>query len=141
MNGHDAPDGKWPWLAHIVMESRFDPGMITVCTGSIVSSRYILTAAHCLLHADRVMVTVGSADIDDWARSVRIFAKAAYIHPNFLGVRGTARDDIALIELSRNLTFSPHIQPICLPSKFNEATPPKQQAVITGWGRSKSMFA
>ncbi|KAI1701126.1 trypsin domain-containing protein [Ditylenchus destructor] len=44
-------------------------------------------------------------------------------------------NDIAVVKLATPLKFSKNVQPICLPSLFEEdATSKKENAVIAGWG-------
>jgi len=40
LNGLDSVDGDWPWVVYL------HPG----CTGSIISDRHVLSAAHCAFH-------------------------------------------------------------------------------------------
>lgn len=42
--GQEVEISDWPWVVAIHVEGR------KICTGSIISNRYILTAAHCYIH-------------------------------------------------------------------------------------------
>lgn len=54
--------------------------------------------------------------------------KSTIIHPNFDSLR--TNEDIALIQLQKNIKFNEHIYPICLPTKQDDY----QKAVVTGFG-------
>ncbi|MAX55043.1 MAG: peptidase [Alcanivoracaceae bacterium] len=45
VGGSDAPEGYWPWMAKIYIQ---DDGKTFLCGGSLISSRWVLTAAHCM---------------------------------------------------------------------------------------------
>lgn len=47
----------------------------------------------------------------------------------------TYQNDIALLELSEEVTYRQHIIPICLPSKSENFT--GEKATVTGWGRTQ----
>lgn len=47
VNGNEADLGEYPWLALLLYE--YTNGSTSLsCAGSLISSRYVLTAAHCL---------------------------------------------------------------------------------------------
>ncbi|XP_067829953.1 complement factor B-like [Heptranchias perlo] len=106
---------RHPW--HVVIRV---PG-IGSCSGSIVSQRYVLTAAHCLkeVHSrsdiQNIMVEVG-----DKHTAYRV--KDIYQNPKYNLVGKQAANisqfydyDAALIELKKELHFSATVRPICLP--------------------------
>jgi secreted trypsin-like serine protease len=54
VGGSDTKSGQFPWLAYINIEGS---GGISVCGGSLISHRHILTAAHCITEgkSDKMM--------------------------------------------------------------------------------------
>lgn len=67
-----------------------------LCTGSVISSRWILSAAHC--HHQ-----IGSKVYLSRNRESQAYITRVYRHPNFKATRYAAYDDIALLEIDRPL--------------------------------------
>lgn len=120
----------WSWIVSIRVWNNH------ICGGSLISSNFVLTAAHCLVSVTTkagLSVTFGSKylSIVHQRRSIadvylhRFYDPDRYIH------------DIALLRLSTpvNLNERNSLQFICLPSINNESFPPNDQSVVAiGWG-------
>ncbi len=59
VGGQPAADGNYPWQVRLYSS---DSNQIGFCGGSIINDRWILTAAHCLLDTNAVVVGFGSTD-------------------------------------------------------------------------------
>jgi secreted trypsin-like serine protease len=59
VGGQPAPEGKYPWQVRLY-ESMDD--RIGFCGGSIIAPQWILTAAHCLVDTDKIVVGFGNVD-------------------------------------------------------------------------------
>uniref|UniRef100_A0A672IJF9 pancreatic elastase II n=1 Tax=Salarias fasciatus TaxID=181472 RepID=A0A672IJF9_SALFA len=129
--GEDATPHSWPW--QVSLQSDSSGRWSHVCGGSLISSEWILTAAHCINDRYNYRVELGkhsleaSEDGSIAQRPANIFSHEDY---NTL----LSRNDIALIKLSSPVTFSDTIQPACLPDQ-GLVLPHDTPCFVTGWGR------
>ncbi|XP_011873132.1 PREDICTED: venom protease-like [Vollenhovia emeryi] len=147
---------QYPWMALISYTgdiSKTDPDFR--CGGTLISSRYILTAAHCVTELPDglqvIGVRVGEHDLTterDCERDKNgreVFCSnyqdfgidSIQSHPDYTTSR--MQNDIALIRLNVSVNFSPrNIKPICLPIGNSRPINRDNGAVVTGWGATES---
>ncbi|KAM8926902.1 putative serine protease 46 [Lycaon pictus] len=117
--------GKWPWQVSILLLG------VYICSGSIIHHQWILTAAHCLQRSkDPKMysVRVGVQRLPE--NSTQLLLTRIVIHEDF---HNLISQDIALLKLRAPISWSPLIQPVCLPSSRFEPSIGTLCWVI-GWG-------
>jgi len=148
VNGHEV-DPKHRLAYQALVFATFAPGKTCgrtsckkKCGGTIVNKRYIITAAHCL-HIDRefhtkVDVMIGELNYCDGANEGGswIPVKRDNIHPNYVPSTQAgqgANNDIAILELSEDITFTASIKPACLPTSATKDYS-NLEATISGWG-------
>lgn len=108
VGGEIAQSNTWTWAVSLSL------GGSSLCGGAVLSSTWIITAAHCVknLPASQVRVYAGSiVRFDGQSRT----AASITVHPNYNSV--TNVNDIALIRLRTPLsTGNSSVRPICIPS-------------------------
>jgi len=107
-----------------------------LCGGTIVNKKYIITAAHCTEYQGatitNVKVAIGEQNICDGLTNEGgsfISAKRVINHPNY----GNHDNDIAVLELSKEITFTDRIKPACLPTSETKDYS-GWASTISGWG-------
>ncbi|XP_012260641.2 transmembrane protease serine 9-like isoform X1 [Athalia rosae] len=137
VGGENAAPKEFPWLVSITRKGGH------FCGGTIVNSRFILTAGHCLcsgsseIPARQLRVTLGEYNLRGPevppAREESI--RRVFIHPGHKC--GGYIDDIALLELDRPISWSESVRPACLPSSNGAAGYSDfegENAIAAGWG-------
>lgn len=116
-NGFPTKDGDWPWhsaIFHLTgAQSEYK------CGGTLINSRTILTAAHCLyesgrqINAERVIVQLGKYNRELSSPNTQEFRAYRYIIHNSYNRRDFL-NDLALIRLATEAIFTNYVQPACL---------------------------
>ncbi|XP_076348415.1 venom protease-like [Tachypleus tridentatus] len=129
VRGTDAYDGEFPWVVSI----RFNREHF--CGGTILDKRWVLTAAHCVqLYSPRhFVVRVGEFDLsqeeDHKTEDIRV--QQIIVHPDFSLPR-RYYNDIAILKLAKDITFTDYIRPVCLPDTSSSFI--GQDGTVIGWG-------
>ncbi|XP_018496239.1 vitamin K-dependent protein C [Galendromus occidentalis] len=137
INGTEAERQIFKYNAALVDMSR--SGNKVFCGSSILSSRFVLTAAHCIepyaksIH--KLRVSIGEYDLavrsDKWRKIMKI--ADCQMHKEYTG-KSPFRNDIALIKTSDEIVFNEFIGPICLPPVAQRPDFFEEQAIVSGWG-------
>ncbi|XP_004682912.1 PREDICTED: prothrombin [Condylura cristata] len=147
VHGLDAEIGVAPWQ---VMLFRKSPQEL-LCGASLISDRWILTAAHCLLYppwdknftADDLLVRTGKHSRTRYERGIEKISmlERIIIHPRY-NWRENLDRDIALLKLKKPITFSDYIHPVCLPDKetASRLLQAGYKGRVTGWGNLKEIW-
>ena len=107
VGGETAETNTWSWAVSISI------GGSSLCGGAVLSSSWIITAAHCVPSVSPSQVIVYAGSNTRFSGQSRV-ASRVIVHPSY--VSGTFENDIALIQLSTPLTMTSAVKPICLPS-------------------------
>ncbi|CAL1527992.1 unnamed protein product [Lymnaea stagnalis] len=133
VGGGEARIGAWPWIV-LLVELGYSS-----CGGSIISDRFILSAAHCFKglsnNPGRWQVVAGKHHlnkVDPGQQTVQVLKILMHGDYNIT----TVENDIALLVLAQPLTFSDVIQPICLPTAEQGVTA-GEICLLAGWGATR----
>ncbi|XP_018336654.1 brachyurin-like [Agrilus planipennis] len=129
VNGNIAKFGQFPWQVSIIY--RIEPGEELLCGGSLIRPRWILTAAHCAFSATNFSIRLGSIVMSDDEKMITIETTKSIIHNHYNN--RNLNNDIALIDLGRNVEITDEINTIQLPSK-GEVLDENQIVEVSGWG-------
>ncbi|XP_037309866.1 serine protease hepsin isoform X2 [Pungitius pungitius] len=142
VGGVNARQGNWPWQVRLEYEG------VHQCGGTIISNRWIVSAAHCFResviqpHIQRYRVVnhwrvkLGSIYSTPVNANV-VEVNTIVYHSSYLPFVDPSIDDnsrdIAVLALTQPLTFNECIQPICLPA-HGQRLIDGQMGTVTGWG-------
>ncbi|KAL9707705.1 hypothetical protein quinque_011223 [Culex quinquefasciatus] len=128
VNGEEAARGEFPHQALLGYSDGGD-GYEFRCGGSLISDRFVLTAAHC--GTPRV-VRLGEHSLSDEEDEEDIEVGAFYKHPGY--TVKASYNDIALVKLVRGVDFYNFVRPACLwtSTELNIST-----VIATGFGHTK----
>ncbi|KAM7160699.1 mannan-binding lectin serine protease 1 isoform 1-T1 [Macrochelys suwanniensis] len=140
-NGRYAQRGVSPWIAMLYR------GGQPFCGGSLLGTRWIVTAAHCLhqelepenpvfrssdvLSPSSFRIILGkhrTLKQDDTEQQLQ--PKTITIHPSYRAA--TFEYDVGLVELSEQAVLNDYVMPICFPDGSHH---PDAMVIVSGWGK------
>merc|ERR1711963_308782 len=126
------PKGKLPY--QVLFQGCAGMRGCSTCGGTIVNKRFVLTAAHCCNSMFTTMhVILGEHNVCDGVNEggKLIKVKKMTLHPDYNS--RTIDNDIAVLELAEDLTFTKKIKPACLPSSETKDYS-GSASTVSGWG-------
>ncbi|XP_059181054.1 testisin-like [Centropristis striata] len=133
VGGENATAGSWPWQVSVHLNISQFVGHI--CGGTLISDEWVLTAAHCIVRSSTdvwILYLGRETQSGPNVHEVNRHVSQIIVHSGYNST--TFDNDIALMKLSRPVTFTNYIRPVCLASnssQFHNSTP----CWTTGWGR------
>lgn len=134
IGGSEAAKGSWPWQVTLYMNYKH------TCGASILTQYWLITAAHCVHRSPlarywRVYVGIVDRELILFT-SLPTYAVEKVIYSNSYN-HETHDYDIALMKLTRPITFSNTVRAICLP-RYNPQMIPGRKCWISGWGHASA---
>lgn len=137
VGGHQVSKGEIPWQVAFILQ----PSGHLFCGGSILSSRWVITAAHCIVETNGpFIIRVGEHDLFITEGSEQDHeVLEQHIHPRYNSSMSLYNHDIALLYLKTSISFSSTARPICVgPRVFTEALVQRASpSTVSGWGRTR----
>jgi len=145
VGGNETKENEYPW--QVLLNVRRGTKMY-ICGGSIISSKEILTAAHCVCYDRsnrvlpkedvRIMVGTHTSKVDLFKdpppAKVYKLCKTPNVHESY---NPSSLDyDFAILSLCEDLEFSQEISPVCLPESAGQDPGLNENVdtIISGWG-------
>lgn len=125
VGGYGAESGAWPWQIAVL-----DGKKELICGGTMISSEFVLTAAHCVKNKMHIVAGEFNLVEKEGHEQERRVSKS-FKHPQYN--KNNVDNDIALLKLESPLELTPRVSPACLPEQSEELKP-KLNATILGWG-------
>nr|XP_039273619.1 hyaluronan-binding protein 2-like [Styela clava] len=147
-NGQNADPGAYPWQVALRRKHVYPWAPYAhMCGGSLVSSCWVVTAAHCVLYVGRhkknFVIRVGDLHngdnsmykMDEDQQTFDI--EHVIVHPDFKD-RPVPKNDVALIKLvekhGRCARYGEYVNSVCLPEPGQDVFATNTECHITGWG-------
>ncbi|KAJ0005767.1 hypothetical protein NQD34_015661, partial [Periophthalmus magnuspinnatus] len=129
VGGNMSRAGQFPWQVSLQYKGEH------ICGGSIITSKWVLTAAHCVYGFSNPVewgVYVGITELPGYGTQALEVERIIY-HARY---RGKLNYDIALMKLRQPLAFNGSVEPICLPN-HGEVYVEGTMCWISGWGATE----
>jgi hypothetical protein len=119
--GQAANKGDWPWLVAVFMKK--SRGLDFICAGSLISTKLVITAAHCVKKSPKkpptkpedLILKLGVHNLQDWTESTAVTKDVSKIKIHEEFNKGLIlNNDIAVLKLKSAIRFTEFIRPVCL---------------------------
>ncbi|CAG7824175.1 unnamed protein product, partial [Allacma fusca] len=139
VGGEAAQLNEFPWRCAMFVQDRRTKALKYYCSCSLISSTWVMTAAHCTAATTRskLFVDVGDHDLASLTETKITVVEVESVRQHENYNRRSLNNDISLLKLKTPVQFDDKISPVCLPFNFKERTFEKENATVSGWGLMK----
>eukprot|EP00058_Branchiostoma_floridae_P003213 XP_002588701.1 hypothetical protein BRAFLDRAFT_287422 [Branchiostoma floridae] len=128
VGGSQASAGEFPYQVSL------QDNIGHFCGGTLLNSRWVLSAAHCQESPNRLSIVAGEWDLsrNEGHEQTRSVARVI-VHPNYND--NTLNHDIMLIEVSSPFNLNSWVSPVSVPTSMVSVG---TTLTVTGWGNTLS---
>ncbi|XP_044258983.1 serine protease snake-like [Tribolium madens] len=125
---------EFPHMAFLGYETEDNEVIKWLCGGTIISDRFILTAAHCFVTSLRNGLTlkyvkIGVTNVNETDHKQELNVLQTIAHPDY---KPPAKyNDIGLVKLEKPIELNSYARPACL---YTEKSISVEKGIATGWG-------
>lgn len=132
--GNRARPGQFPYQASLRLNRR--RGLQHNCGGTIITNRFIVTAAHCIPprlidSPGEMRIVLGAHNKTDDSDGITYEVERVFVHPGW--DLGLIINDIALVQTVEKIVFTDRVQRIPISRQFVNTS---LRAVTSGWGKT-----
>ncbi|XP_053261353.1 acrosin-like [Podarcis raffonei] len=139
VGGSNVLPGTWPWTVSFQILTY--TGYFSICGGSLISPRWVLSAAHCFQEPKEIpniTLSIGANRISDpgpdaQRRSIKRLLNHKQYERFWNKTFSKIHNDISLVELNEPVNCTDYIQPACLPDE-SVAVSKLGHCYISGFG-------
>ncbi|XP_063072519.1 elastase-1-like [Engraulis encrasicolus] len=136
VGGREAPEHAWPAQVSLQVGRRGRYGHI--CGGTLISRRWVMTAAHCVDSPATWQVVLGEHNLYKREGTEQTIAVSrAIVHPRWDTDDLAAGYDIAVLRLSKPARLNSYVQLAKLP-RSGKILKHNHPCFVTGWGRTRT---
>lgn len=135
--GYQVRAGEYP--SFVILDMMRDGGKKTVCSGAVIHSSLVITAAHCFKNMFRIDLRFGMINLNlgevpgvTQMRKGRQFC----VSKDFVKPGQKYKEDVALIEFGPPLLYTDYVKPICL-SSLNIKNTRREPCMAVGVGETR----
>ncbi|NXK39180.1 ACRO protein, partial [Piprites chloris] len=133
VGGTSAQEGAWPWLVSIQDPEMSGTGHL--CGGSLISTQWVLTAAHCFVDARNIStfrVVIGATQLTELGPGAEVRGiQRLLVHEDYNAADQS--NDIALLELDRPAECNFYVHLGCVPNGTVDVSE-LDTCYVAGWG-------